>query len=333
MQRTRILLLAVAVVAVAAVSAVVSFKTLRPTEANPGTTAMQLGATGTGVTCNSPSDPTSCTVPLSGVFNVEVSVTAFPPDPDAGGPQAAGYSAMATDVDWCTTCSPGAPASASPLTYTKLANAIEVPWPQRGNLIVSNSPHIDFPNTRIQHGDVSTASGSVPSTFKGVIVRLQFTCSAGNSSTPLALVIYDPGTNPGGTTLTDVAGNNFPASDTLTINCGSGPVPTATVAGPTATTGPTNTPGPTSTAGPPTNTPLPRTATPVPPPRTATPVIELGDVNKNGAVDSIDAALVLQHDAGLLELDNLDHADVNRDGEVNAVDALFILWIDAGLYP
>lgn len=59
----------------------------------------------------------------------------------------------------------------------------------------------------------------------------------------------------------------------------------------------------------------------------------LGDVNGDGAVDSLDAALVLRYDAGLLILDSelLSAADCNSDGGVDSLDAATILKYDAGL--
>ena len=58
----------------------------------------------------------------------------------------------------------------------------------------------------------------------------------------------------------------------------------------------------------------------------------LGDADCNGRVDSRDALLVLQYEAGLLNsLPCQNLADVNRDGRVNSIDAGLIKQIDAGL--
>ena len=77
-------------------------------------------------------------------------------------------------------------------------------------------------------------------------------------------------------------------------------------------------------------TPLPTaTATPT---ATPTPPAEPGDVNCDGLVNSIDAALVLQFGADLLDaLACLQAADVSGEGVVNAIDAALILQFVAGL--
>ena len=59
-----------------------------------------------------------------------------------------------------------------------------------------------------------------------------------------------------------------------------------------------------------------------------------GDVNDDGNVNSLDASLVLQADAGRIEISDLENAlsgDVNDSGEVNSVDAAIILQFDAAL--
>jgi len=61
-----------------------------------------------------------------------------------------------------------------------------------------------------------------------------------------------------------------------------------------------------------------------------------GDVNCDGAVNAIDAALVLQQNAGLLgpyfpPLPCLQNTDVNGDGQINSIDALLVLQYAAGL--
>jgi hypothetical protein len=62
------------------------------------------------------------------------------------------------------------------------------------------------------------------------------------------------------------------------------------------------------------------------------PCYNYGDVDRDGSVTSVDASLVLQHDAGLLYLNSTDRrwADVNDDREADSADALSILHYAAG---
>jgi plastocyanin len=73
--------------------------------------------------------------------------------------------------------------------------------------------------------------------------------------------------------------------------------------------------------------------TPTPPPgATPTPQTRAGDVDCSGSVNAIDAALVLQFDAGLLHtLHCPQNGDTNRDGRTNSLDAALILQHAAGL--
>jgi hypothetical protein len=57
-----------------------------------------------------------------------------------------------------------------------------------------------------------------------------------------------------------------------------------------------------------------------------------GDADCLGSVNSVDAAFVLQFDAGLLDaLPCPENADVDGDGTVTSIDAALILQFDAGL--
>lgn len=71
----------------------------------------------------------------------------------------------------------------------------------------------------------------------------------------------------------------------------------------------------------------------LPTPTPAVVVRRLGDVNGDGRVNSIDATIGLQFEAGLLDrLLHPENADVNRDGHVNSVDWSLILQHEAGFY-
>ena len=57
-----------------------------------------------------------------------------------------------------------------------------------------------------------------------------------------------------------------------------------------------------------------------------------GDVNCDGMVSAVDAALVLQFTAGLsAPMPCAEGADVNADGDITSVDAALILQFTAGL--
>ncbi len=59
-----------------------------------------------------------------------------------------------------------------------------------------------------------------------------------------------------------------------------------------------------------------------------------GDVNCDGSVSSIDATLILQWSAGLIDsLCDPRGADVNHDDRINSLDALLILQVEAALIP
>ncbi|MEX2158439.1 MAG: dockerin type I repeat-containing protein [Dehalococcoidia bacterium] len=60
--------------------------------------------------------------------------------------------------------------------------------------------------------------------------------------------------------------------------------------------------------------------------------LQWGDVSCDGSVDSRDASLILQYDAGLLgSLPCAQAADVDGSGSANAIDAIFVLQLEAGL--
>lgn len=60
---------------------------------------------------------------------------------------------------------------------------------------------------------------------------------------------------------------------------------------------------------------------------------QMGDVNRDGTVDPLDAALILAYDAGTAVLDEEQKrlGDVNGDGATDPIDASLILGYDAGI--
>jgi hypothetical protein len=63
---------------------------------------------------------------------------------------------------------------------------------------------------------------------------------------------------------------------------------------------------------------------------TPTPTRRRGDVSGDGAVDSVDASIILQYSAGLFS-PAPQNADVDGDGRVTPIDASLILQYVAGL--
>ena len=61
--------------------------------------------------------------------------------------------------------------------------------------------------------------------------------------------------------------------------------------------------------------------------------VSVGDVNEDGEVDNLDAALVLQYDAGLIDETELSlaYGDMNEDGVVDNLDAVLMLKAAAGV--
>jgi plastocyanin len=195
----------------------------------------------------------------------------------------------------------------------------------RGTIVVGGGAPTSTPtDTQINTPSTPTATNTPgPSATPTNTGTPTMTNTPGPSPTPTDTASPTLTITPGGPTLTPTD-TRTPTSIEPTAT------PTATFEGltpspteelPTATPTPTRTPTPMPT---PTPTPtLTRTPTP-------TPAGLVGDANKDGRVNAIDAALVLQYSAGLIPSIN-PNADVNHSGQTNAIDAAVILQYAAGL--
>ena len=66
--------------------------------------------------------------------------------------------------------------------------------------------------------------------------------------------------------------------------------------------------------------------------RANTPTLRRGDADCNGTVGALDAALILQLDAGIVQSVRCpENADADSDGMVGPLDALLVLQYDAGI--
>ncbi|MCH8161672.1 MAG: dockerin type I repeat-containing protein, partial [Chloroflexi bacterium] len=187
----------------------------------------------------------------------------------------------------------------------------EFVWPDCVSSVALRS---NLKETSWLHGCITGLLPPLPaSTYTGNLLELKLNCSEDDTSTEVRFILNDNQlVTSGGTFFANPEGvRTVPKTSNLTVVCGSAP-------------GPTNTPHPTDTPVPPTSTPPPPTSTPV----------SSGDANCDGAVDAIDAALVLQRDAGLVSaLPCGERADVNGDGLLNSLDAVLILQFAADLIP
>jgi hypothetical protein len=290
---------------IAALAAFVSWEHARPSLAQGGGPRMELDVLGGGATCDVTPHPDACTVTLNTTFTLAV---------DAVAPPAGGYVGFQTELFY------------DGLTYQPRPVADELVWPE--SALPARFPVAPGGTERVvDHGDLSATTPPFPvSMHDGRLVEIHVTCSLESSTFTLALIPYSApdhllgaGYKDAQTGLTtpaktagqasiDLDGDGAPemtgVADSVQLNCGLG--------------------GPTST--PPTRTPT-STRT-----RTPTPEGATGDASCDGMVNSVDALLILQLVADLLEAFNCPaNVDVNGDGRVDAIDAALVLQFDAGL--
>jgi len=294
---------------IAALAAFASWRQEAPSSlAQAGGPRMELDVAGGGAACDVTPHPTVCTVSLNTTFTLAV---------DAMTPPAGGYVGFQTELLYAG------------LSYQPRPVADEIVWPQ--SALPVRFPVAPAGTDRVvDHGDLSATTPPFPvSTHNGRVVEIHVACPLESGTFTVALLPYAaPGRLLGagykdaetgltvpaktaGQASIDVDGDGAPemtdVADSLQLNCGLG--------------GPTGTPPATGAA---TRTP---TATRTPPPAGV-----VGDASCDGLVNSVDALLVLQLVAGILEAFSCDaDVDVDRDGRVGAIDAALVLQFDAGL--
>jgi hypothetical protein len=149
---------------------------------------------------------------------------------------------------------------------------------------------------------LSCATFGETSTYLGLMATTDFTCDESGSITMVHGLEVRTGLAAGPRMYAEGDGT----TETLTIVCAEPPTPT-----------PTTTPKPTCTSTPP-----------------ATPVPLMGDVDCDGWVNSIDALLILQYHAALIDsLPCLGSADMGGDGRIDSIDAFWVLKEPLWLWP
>lgn len=226
-----------------------------------------------GVTCDAPSEPTECTVPLGSFFTLAVEVIEAP---------AAGYINVQSWIDYGSqfydaslaedefgpgTCGDGLDNSndtfpdrldtdcvPAALTYHSTGDqGEEIVWPDSDPDVVFRG---ETAAAAVHHSALTALIPPLPvSTHVGSVVEIVMECSASESTTDVSLLPLDHGLARGnGTGFVEPDGlTQVPSSDTLTITC-AGVVPPADEEEqeePTPTPAPTTAPAlpPTGTGG------------------------------------------------------------------------------------
>ncbi|OGO52082.1 MAG: hypothetical protein A2148_09595 [Chloroflexi bacterium RBG_16_68_14] len=202
--------------------------TATPTPCPGGICPPEMALNVQGGDCDDPVRPTKCTIPPGKQFTLAVIIDKIP---------AGGWILAQSYVD-----------------YDDGGNALTYKKPAGGPEDDINSPPMDcggvkqggqtIPGETVNQWCITTGLPPNPTTYTGLFVAMNFACSAGNSVTTVQLVPYaDPDNTDGAGFVGADGASQYPASDTLTINC-SGPTWTPTFAA-TATFTPTPTSTPT----------------------------------------------------------------------------------------
>ena len=234
--------LSIPLIAIVAVALVLGWGHASSQSAHADGPRMAFNASGTGVSCDDPSEPTECTVPLAGFFTLSVAAVE---------PPAAGYIGFQTFIDYgrdfydpdraeddfappiCGDAVDNgndgfidindADCIDQPLTYHAVGATEAIIWPDLGSdkiAIQDNEPV----GAAVSHGGLT---GLLPpltaSTYDGVLVELVMSCSDDESSTEVRLLpLGDRVAGTFGTGYSEAPdGSTQSAAKTepLTINC------------------------------------------------------------------------------------------------------------------
>lgn len=206
------------------------------------------------------------------------------------------------------------------LTHGTSATLVIVPVGPANTTYTEQGP--DVLNIDCQGTPMTSTPSATPTTATATLTPSLATATM--TTTPATVVTTPTETAP----LTGTEPATFIASSTPSAT------PTQTGA-PGSTTTPPITPLSTSTSTPTGMTTQQPTPTQTPtrtPTRTPTPGGLVGDVNCSGGVSAVDAALILQLDAGVVaSLPCQQNGRANGDGVVNTVDALLVLQYIVGI--
>ena len=224
---------------------------------------LALNADGLGVTCDAPSEPTECTVPLGSFFTLSVEVIEAP---------AAGYINVQSWIDYGSqffdaslaedefgpgTCGDAMDNSndsfidrldtdcvPAELTYHGTGDpGEEIVWPDIGGSdVVFRGETVA---AAVNHSALTALIPPLPtSTHVGSVVEIVMECSASESTTDVSLLPLDDGLARGnGTGFVEPDGTTqVPSSDTLTITCAGVAPPQVTDEEPTPAPTPTTPP-------------------------------------------------------------------------------------------
>ena len=149
-------------------------------DAQAGEPRFALNASGAGVDCDAPSEPTECNVGLGAAFTLSLEVL---------DPPAAGYIAVQTQL------------YLDGLPWTPASAEEENVWPD--NQLPVRSPQEPVSGTvAVSHGGLTGLTEPFPlSNYQGSVVELRASCSTSPQTFDPAIIAHNPAVAPIGTTL------------------------------------------------------------------------------------------------------------------------------------